>query len=154
MSQVLYRIKGRFVSPETFRLHQDKNEEVEVKTVAAAKATKESVLKLTLPNGLELSGPHSQVLETAKTLGYKEADLFPEKDWYMSSTHGPIRIADMQTNHLMNATAKKMQPYLRDLVKSSKVGRDFIQGLNDWRGIDAHLNLLAMVHELSKRYDR
>lgn len=111
-------------------------------------------LKVVLPDGLLLEGPKDKVLEVAKREGYSLEEIFPSKDFYHSSTHGPIRISEMQTNHLMNATAKLMQPYLKDLVKSSKFGKDFLQGLSTWRDIDKHKSLLALIHELSKRHNR
>lgn len=146
MGVITYRIKGKIASKQQWNEYVKENT-----TVSNSKQTKFNV---TLPNGLELNGTLDQLKETAAKLDFKLEDLFSPKEYYLSSTHGPLKISEMQTQHLINAANKLLPDWTKDVVKSSKYGKDFVDGLMSWRGIDNHLNLLAMIHELNQRTNK
>lgn len=150
-----YRIKGKFVTREEFHkqvaAEQAKVTEKINKTTVGIK--KENDMNVTLPNGLKLEGTVQQVEETAAKLGFSMDDLYNPREYYKSSTKGYIKVKDMQSQHMMNAVNKLMVPWLKDVAKSSKTGVDFIQGFQDKRGIENHVTLLAMLKELSTRFN-
>lgn len=147
-----YKIKGKYVTRDAWNAHSlaqaiiDEAKDQGVELVAN--------ITVVLPNGAKVEGPYTAVLETAKLHGLNEKDIFPEKDWYISSSKGPIRIETMESHHLMNVANKLMGPFLKGLVKNSKVGADWVTGLRDWRGLDNHPQLLSIIHCLNKRYNK
>ena len=155
--KVSYRIKGKFVTKEEFHkhvsLHSESVTEKVNKTTIGFKKENDTNMNITLPNGLKLDGTVEQVTETAQKLGFSMEDLFSPREFYKSSTKGYIKITEMQSQHMMNAVNKLMVPWLKDLAKTSKTGREFIEGFQDKRGIENHSNLLAMLKELSGRHN-
>ena len=152
MGTIGYRIKGKIASKEQWDKYVEENT-IDMSASKAVKAatTKVKELSVTLPNGLELKGPKEVVEATAKSLGHSLDTVFPEKDFYNSESKGYIRYQDMDSNHLMNVAAKRMTPWLKDLIKDSKVGADFVNGLTGFHGIEKHTTLLATIKELSTR---
>lgn len=146
MAVIEYRIKGKIASKEQW------NEYIKENTnPVASPVTKTVDLSITLPNGVKLEGPKDTVVEMAKNLGFPLSDLFPEKDYYNSSSKGYVKYSDMDSNHLMNVAAKQMTPWIKDVVKSSKTGAEFLSGIMEWRGVDKHQVLLSSLFELKKR---
>lgn len=107
------------------------------------------VMEVTLPGGLLIKGNKEAVLVAIKQMGYSSKDLFPEKEYYESSSKGLVLIKDMATEHLKNAVAKKMTEYIASIKKEATSGRDFVDRLTNWGHLNKSPNLLAMIKELN-----
>lgn len=81
-------------------------------------------ITITLPNGLKLTGSPAMISQTAKELGYTNTS-----DFYYSSTHGPLLITAMDTNHIHNAMLKTYRDWATGLSKLT--GRDLVQALRN-----------------------
>lgn len=105
-------------------------------------------MELTLPNGLKVSGTESQVRELARSLGYT---MPAENDGvhYRSSTHGLMRVKDMNTRHLINAI-RKLYRAEADALPVTRV--DLVQTLRTGVGTK-NVTLLALINELQTRRD-
>lgn len=74
-----------------------------------------NTMKLNLKNGVTVEGTPEEVMKIAKQLG---VDLIAE-GYYNSSTHGLIKISDMDTRHVTNATLKAYRVFVEGLSKLS-----------------------------------
>ncbi len=74
-----------------------------------------NTMKLNLKGGVTVEGTPEEVMKIAKQLG---VDLIAE-GYYNSSTHGLIKISDMDTRHVTNATLKAYRVFVEGLSKLS-----------------------------------
>lgn len=107
-------------------------------------------MKLTLPGNLVIEGTETQVRELARQLGYAHT-LPVENDGlhYRSSTHGMMRIKDMNTRHVVNAVRKL---YRSEAETLSTDRATLVQTLRNGVG-SKNVTLLALINELQTRKD-
>ena len=65
------------------------------------------MINVRLSNGVVLQGTMQQITELAARLG-EEINL---DGYYLSSTHGWMRVAGMDTRHIKNAIGKKLREH-------------------------------------------
>ena len=99
-------------------------------------------VRVTLENGMVIEGTAEQVRSTLEKLGFAG-----NREWYLSETHGLMRIREMDSNHLRNAILKMYKNWVSDLhriVEPKAVVKEILEGITDptW---------IAMVEELSRR---
>lgn len=78
----------------------------------------ESAIKITLPNGMTIEGTAEQLKEILPKLGFDS--ILGTREYYFSASSGAVRIADMETRHLMNAIKK----YYREWAASLSAIKD------------------------------
>ena len=101
-----------------------------------------NTMKLNLKGGVTVEGTPEEVMKIAKQLG---VDLIAE-GYYNSSTHGLIKISDMDTRHVTNATLKAYRTFVEGLSKLSLP--DLINAMQNGPSDKEFNNLFA---ELVKR---
>lgn len=107
-------------------------------------------MKLTLPGNLVVEGTEEQVRSLAQALGF--AHLVPAENdglHYRSSTHGLMKIKDMNTRHIINAI-RKLYRAEADNLPVDRVA--LVQVLRNGVG-SKNVTLLALVNELQLRRD-
>lgn len=113
-----------------------------------AKKTKK--VTVTLKNGLEISGPEDKITQMAKEVNLDLEALYPPELYHKSKSEGYIRYTDMATGHLKNLV---LQIYIEDIKKmaKSKTGKDFVEALTTFEGLDTNTRLTHAMAELQKR---
>jgi len=99
-------------------------------------------MRVVLPNGLVLEGSESQVVSTARQLGFSLA-----KDFYLSESKGYVHIKNMNTTHLRNAILKQYRGWVASLsvIRNPRIlVTAMMEGLTD-------ATWLAMVKEYAAR---
>lgn len=100
-------------------------------------------MKVTLSNGMTVEGTADQIENLLTKLDSKP----DPKLYYISSSHGPILISEMDTNHLRNAVLKILKDWLSVLYTYSdphELVTEIISGYNDE-------TFLYMLKELNTR---
>jgi hypothetical protein len=107
-------------------------------------------MELKLPNGLTISGSEVEVSRLAASLGFSHL-VAKENDGvhYRSSTHGLMRIKDMNTRHVINAI-RKLYRAEADALPVDRV--TLVQTLRSGVGAK-NVTLLALINELQTRRD-
>lgn len=85
------------------------------------KETPMTLVTVTLPNGIVVTGTTEQVDTVARSFGYS---AFDPTLYYKSSHLGWVKISEMSTDHLGNAIRKMMRTWAADL--SNKKGKDMV----------------------------
>lgn len=104
----------------------------------------ESMLEITLPNGVRVSGTASSVFAILEGLG-----ISIDNYYYNSDTNGRILISDMNTYHLKNAILKKYKVWL-DTIRSMSI-EEAVEVLVE-RSLPSQLN--HMISELNRRREQ
>lgn len=73
------------------------------------------MLRLTLPGNLVVEGTEAQIRTLAQSLGISMPPMENDGIHYRSSTHGWIRIKDMNTRHIVNALRKRYRTWAESL---------------------------------------
>ena len=96
-----------------------------------------------LANGVTISGTPSQIREHLETIGFRG-----DSEWYYSESKGEyLRIRDMQSTHLRNATLKMQKEWL-DTLYTIDNPKKYAQAVSE--GI-TNPTFLAMMEELYGR---
>lgn len=103
-------------------------------------------MKITLTNGLVVEGTLEQVQQVAKTFG-EVVPFHGDGIHYNSSTHGLLRIRDMDTRHVRNATLKLYREWVNNL--STLTDRDLVLAL---RNGPTDKTLVGLIVELQRRF--
>ena len=104
------------------------------------------VFKHTFRNGLTVEGTLDQVQRVAQALG---ETLGNDGVFYLSSTRGLIRIADMSASHIRNAFMKRQREHNEN--GRFLVGRRLLQHLQQ---LDNDVTYRALLVEYGKRVAR
>ena len=110
-------------------------------------------MKFTLPTGATIEGTETEVRTLVTVLGF--GSLLPpvarEGDGihYQSSTHGLMKIKDMNTTHIVNAVRKRYR-ITADKLPTNRI--DLVRALRTGVGRD-DVTLLALINELQTRGD-
>lgn len=110
-------------------------------------------MKFTLPTGATIEGTETEVRTLVTVLGF--GSLLPpvarEGDGihYQSSTHGLMKIKDMNTTHLVNAIRKLYRLEADNLLKNRV---DLLAALRQGFA-RTNVTLLALIAELQTRRD-
>jgi hypothetical protein len=105
---------------------------------------KETIMKHTLPNGMELEGTLAQINQTRKAFGYMplfEADGVH----YNSSSRGVVEISKMDTHHIKNAIRKTHAANVGKL-NTSLSDAEFLAALQK-----PDITVVGLVAELQRR---
>lgn len=111
-------------------------------------------MEITTADGMKISGTEVQINAILKSLGYptvyKKLEA-RENDGihYRSSTHGLMRIKDMNTRHVVNAI-RKMYRAEADALSTDR--STLVQTLRSGVG-SKNVTLLALINELQTRRD-
>lgn len=101
------------------------------------------MVKVVLPNGIEVSGTAEQIKDTLTKLGYSGNDGI----YYMSKSKGLLKISEMHTGHIRNAMLEIYREWSESLSKLSE--KDLLTALS--RGPVDNITFLAMLKEYANR---
>lgn len=107
-------------------------------------------MEFKLPTGATISGTETEVRALVTALGYGSM-LAREDDGihYRSSTHGLIRVKDMNTRHIVNAIRKLYRTEADNLPVDRA---NLVSVLRSGVG-SKNVTLLALINELQTRRD-
>lgn len=108
--------------------------------------------KYKFKNGAQVEGTVEQILEVAKSLG-EIVDLSKlegpkPKGFYVSESHGLIRIKDMNESHIRNALIKRSKEYYENLRKRKTSIDEFLKG---YTSLAEDITVVELYNELAKR---
>lgn len=110
-------------------------------------------MRFTLPTGATVEGTESEVRALVTALGYGSflPSVAREGDGihYNSSSKGLVRIKDMDTRHLVNATRKRFRSLAETLpTTATALSAELLRGIGR-----TDVTFLALVAELKTRRD-
>jgi hypothetical protein len=121
---------------------------------ATAKTAAPSTVEYVFSNGVTLTGTADQLLQYAKLIGEvvdptRLGGSVP-KGYYFSSSHGLIKISEMDTVHLVNALSKRTVDYFTNIRPKHK-DFDLKAYLAEYLALTESPEIEEMYMELSRR---
>jgi hypothetical protein len=117
-------------------------------------ATKPSTVEYVFSNGVTLTGTADQLLQYAslikETIDPTRLGGSVPKGYYFSTTHGLLKIADMDTVHLVNALSKRTVDYFTNIKPKTK-DFDLKAYLQSYLALTESPEIEEMYLELSRR---
>ncbi len=115
---------------------------------------KPTTFEYVFENGVTLTGTAEQLLQYAGLIGEivnpaRFGGTIP-KGYYHSSTHGLVKISDMDTVHLVNALNKRTVDYY-NAIRPKHKDFDLKKYLSDYLALTDSPEIEEMYSELSKR---
>lgn len=119
-----------------------------------AKSEATTTIEYSFSNGVTLNGTAEQLLKYAAFIGEsinptRLGGVIP-KGYYYSTSHGLMKIADMDTVHLVNALNKRTVDYYNNIRPKHKEF-DLKQYLHDFLSLVESPEIEEMYMELSSR---
>lgn len=105
-----------------------------------------------LKNGAEVKGTIDQILSMAKAVGetvdLSKIDISSSEGYYKSSTHGLMKLEDMNDMHIRNALIKRSKEYYETLRKKKVPNDKFME---EYIVLHDDNTVVDLIAELTKR---